>query len=195
MLSALSYLKNKVGYIQEFIADPRNTGTIAPSSKALCRAMSEAADWQRCLHIAELGAGEGVLTRHLLSLMREDANLQTFETNPRFYSSLNAMQERDPRLQVMARSAEKLHGQFDAIFSCLPLLSMPYMLRHRILKRAAGQLAPGGIFVQFQYTSLSEPLLSSYFSWSRRRVLANLPPAWVYQGNALTQLPQVSTGR
>ncbi|CCG86335.1 class I SAM-dependent methyltransferase [Erwinia piriflorinigrans] len=195
MFSALSYLKNKVGYIQEFIADPRNTGTIAPSSQTLCRAMSEAVDWQRALHIAELGAGDGVLTRHLLSLMREDARLQTFETNPRFYSSLNSMQDRDPRLQVMAKSAENLHGQFDAIFSCLPLLSLPYALRHRILKRAATQLAPGGIFVQFQYTSLSEPLLSSYFAWSRKRVLANLPPAWVYQGNPLTALPHPSAVR
>ncbi|HBI07401.1 MAG TPA: methyltransferase, partial [Erwinia persicina] len=34
LLSALSYIKDKTGYLQEFISDPRKTGTIAPSSKA-----------------------------------------------------------------------------------------------------------------------------------------------------------------
>ncbi|AUX71873.1 uncharacterized protein EpC_27060 [Erwinia pyrifoliae Ep1/96] len=80
--------------------------------------MSDGVDWQHCLRIAESGAGEGVLTRHLLARMRADALLLTFETNPRFYSALYAMQDRDARLQVVAESEENLDGQFDVIFSC-----------------------------------------------------------------------------
>lgn len=52
LLSALSYIKDKTGYLQEFISDPRKTGTIAPSSKALCKTMSDAVDWQESLRIA-----------------------------------------------------------------------------------------------------------------------------------------------
>lgn len=195
MLSALSYLRNKASYLQEFIADPRNIGSIAPSSRALCETMSDAVDWQHCFRVAELGAGDGVLTRYLLAHMRADARLLAFETNPRFYSHLNTMQDRDTRLQVMAESAEKLDGQFDAIFSCLPLLSLPQTLRQRILQRAAERLTKNGVFVQFQYTSMCEPLLSTYFAWNRKRVLANLPPAWVYRGHSLAQLPWASLTR
>lgn len=193
LLSALSYIKNKTGYLQEFIADPRKTGTIAPSSKALCKTMSDVVDWQHCLRIAELGAGDGVLTRHLLTRMRPDASLLTFETNPRFHPRLAALD--DARLQVSGDSAETLCGEFDAIFSGLPLLSLPHEVRHRILQQAASQLSVDGVFVQFQYTSLCEPLLSGYFAWNRTRVLANLPPAWVYRCHSLAQLPWASRGR
>ncbi|WP_168394904.1 class I SAM-dependent methyltransferase [Erwinia amylovora] len=195
MLSTLSWLKNKASYLQEFIADPRNTGTVAPSSRALCETMTDAVDWQHCLRVAELGAGEGVLTRHLLARMRADARLLTFETNPRFYPGLNAMQDRDARLQVVPESAENLAGQFDAIFSCLPLLTLPHALRHRILQRAADRLHTNGVFVQFQYTAMCEKLLSTYFAWNRTRVLANLPPAWIYRGHSLTQLSRVNPAR
>lgn len=193
LLSALSYIKNKTGYLQEFIADPRKTGTIAPSSKALCKTMSDAVDWQSCLRIAELGAGDGVLTRHLLTRMRPDASLLSFETNSRFHPRLAALD--DARLQVSGESAETLCGEFDAIFSGLPLLSLPHEVRHRILQQAASQLSTNGVFVQFQYTALCEPLLSGYFAWNRTRVLANLPPAWVYRGHSLAQLPWASRGR
>ena len=46
LLTALSYIKDKTGYLQEFIADPRKTGTIAPSSQTLCKTMSDAVEWQ-----------------------------------------------------------------------------------------------------------------------------------------------------
>lgn len=180
LLSAFMYIKSKTGYLQEFISDPRKTGTIAPSSRALCQTMADAADWQRSLRIAELGSGDGVLTRHLLTRMRWDASLLAFETNPRFYKTLSELG--DPRLSVMPQSAEMMEGEFDAIFSGLPLLSLPHDVRHRILQRASTQLRPDGVFVQFQYTTLSERLLSQYFDWERRRVVANLPPAWVYRG-------------
>ena len=178
LLSACSWIKNKTDYLQEFLSDPRQTGTIAPSSLSLCKTMSDAVDWDTCAHIAELGAGDGVLTRHLLARMQPNARLLAFETNPRFHSKLQAIG--DKRLQISGASAETLSGEYDAIFSGLPLLSLPQSVRHDILERAARRLTPGGVFVQFQYTSLSEPLLSSYFVWNRTRVLRNLPPAWVY---------------
>lgn len=178
LLSAFGWFRSKTNYLQEFIADPRKTGTIAPSSLSLCRAMSDAVNWRQCHKIAELGAGDGVLTRHLLQRMRPDARLLAFETNTRFHPELQSIN--DDRLQVSGASAETLHGKYDAIFSGLPLLSLPHAVRHEILARAAALLSPHGLFIQFQYTSLSEPLLTNYFSWERTRVLRNLPPAWVY---------------
>ncbi|WP_428946241.1 class I SAM-dependent methyltransferase [Pantoea sp. FN060301] len=179
LLTAFSYIKDKTGYLQEFITDPRKTGTIAPSSVSLCRTMTDAIDWSRCADVAELGAGDGVLTKHLLRKMRPDAQLLAFETNPRFLPRLEAID--DQRLQISSASAETLSGEYDAIFSGLPLLSLPEPVRHGILARAAARLRPQGVFIQFQYTALSETLLSDYFAWKRTRVFCNLPPAWVYR--------------
>jgi phospholipid N-methyltransferase len=144
--------------------------------------MSEAVDWQQTQRIAELGAGDGVLTRHLLHSMRADATLAAYEINPQLAHKLNAFNVL--RLTVHTDSAETLGTGYDAIFSGLPLLSLPQALRERILTQISRALTPGGVFVQFQYTSLSEPLLSQHFYWTRTRVMRNLPPAYVYRCQA-----------
>ncbi|SFN38105.1 Phospholipid N-methyltransferase [Izhakiella capsodis] len=179
LLSAFSYIKDKTSYLQEFISDPRSTGTIAPSSRSLCKTMSGGVDWENVRSIAELGAGDGVLTRHLLKRMHADCSLSAFETNLHFYSKLSEIG--DERLTVLIDSAENIEPGYDAIFSGLPLLSLPDDTRHHILQRARDALNPGGIFIQFQYTALSESLLSQYFNWTRARVICNIPPALVYR--------------
>ncbi|AUX71874.1 putative methyltransferase [Erwinia pyrifoliae DSM 12163] len=64
-------------------------------------------------------------------------------------------------------------------------MSLPQALRHRILQRAADRLHANGVFVQFQYTSMCETLLSIYFACNRTRVLANLPPRGFITGARL----------
>ncbi|MCK8302754.1 methyltransferase, partial [Erwinia amylovora] len=85
----------------EFIAEPRNTGTVAPSSRSLCETKTDAVDWQHCLRVAEVGAGEGVLTRPVLARMRADARLLTFESYPRCYPGVNALLVREGRVRVV----------------------------------------------------------------------------------------------
>jgi len=136
-------------------------------------------DWTKSLHIAELGAADGVLTRRILNRMRADARLDAFEIEPAFIRKLNLFDDR--RLQVMAHSAEHLTGDYDAVFSCLPLLSMPTRISMKILQKTQQQLkAKDGVLVLFQYSHLSEKMLSRYFTWKKIRVVKNFPPALVY---------------
>lgn len=141
--------------------------------------MAAAADWTKVQRSAELGGGDGVLTRILLQNMQQQASLDVFEISPLLVKKLKQIS--DPRLHIYSNSAEHLSGQYDVIFSGLPLLSLPAKLRHTILERVHETLAPGGLFIQFQYTSLTQPELSRYFTWQRERVLKNVPPAWVYR--------------
>lgn len=172
-------LQNQFYYLQNFISSPRTMGTLMPSSPWLCRAMLGQIDWANSLKIAELGSADGVLTKRILANMRVDAQLQAFEIQSGFVHKLN--QINDPRLQVMAHSAEHLDGDFDAIFSCLPLLSIPTRISMKILQKAQKRLkANGGVMVQFQYSHLSEKMLSRYFTWKKIRVVKNFPPALVY---------------
>lgn len=179
LASALTLMRAKANFVQQFIRNPRKMGSITPSSAALCRTMCDAVNWDHSLRVAELGAGDGVLTRHILARMSPQAQLDVFEISPELVENLRGWT--DPRMQVRACSAEYLSGEYDVIFSGLPLLSLPPQTREAILSAVHDVLGPRGVFVQFQYTSLTQPTLSRYFTWQRQRVLKNMPPAWVYR--------------
>ncbi len=174
LASAITLMRAKANFVHQFIRNPRKMGSITPSSEALCRAMIASVE---C--VAELGAGDGVLTRWILDQMSPDATLDAFEISNTLADKLVAMD--DPRMTVRTCSAEYLSGEYDVIFSGLPLLSLPPELREAILRAVYNALGPKGVFVQFQYTSLTQPDLSRYFTWERQRVLKNVPPAWVYR--------------
>lgn len=179
LASALTLMREKADFIQQFIRNPRKMGSITPSSDTLCRMMAESVTWENHQRVAELGAGDGVLTRQLLAHMAPEATLDVFEISTALAEKLGALD--DTRMTVRTCSAEYLNGQYDAVFSGLPLLSLPPTLRDAILRAVCHSLTPTGVFVQFQYTSLTQPDLSRYFTWERQRVLKNVPPAWVYR--------------
>lgn len=179
LASAFTLMREKADFVHQFLRNPRKMGSITPSSNALCRAMIESVRWENQLNIAELGAGDGVLTRKLLARMAPEATLDVFEISRLLAEKLTALS--DPRMTVRTCSAEYLNGKYDAIFSGLPLLSLPPELRNAILRAVFNALGPNGVFVQFQYTSLTQPDLSRYFTWERQRVLKNVPPAWIYR--------------
>lgn len=171
-------LMNHFAYLQQFMASPRTVGTLAPSSPWLCQAMLNQVEWTRALSIAELGAADGVLTKRILGRMRADAGLEAFGSTA-FRASAAGIDDR--RLQVMAHSATQMATDYDVVFSCLPLLSIPVRISVRILQQARQRLlARNGTLVLFQYSHLSEKLLSRYFHWKRLRVVRNFPPALVY---------------
>ncbi|ELN7705199.1 methyltransferase [Escherichia coli] len=170
----------RVDYMMSFAVSPRSFGTLFPSSGQLCKRMAESVDWLQINCAAELGAGDGVLTRHLLSRLKTDAVLEAWKIQPKLVRKLIKLQEMDPRLQVVNKFAEKMTGKYDAIFSCLPLLSLPVMVRGRILKRACNALNDGGVFIQFQYSTVLKKTLSCFFEWTRSYEVVNVPPAWVY---------------
>ncbi|MBS7833705.1 methyltransferase [Wohlfahrtiimonas chitiniclastica] len=172
--------KKHLNYINSFIHSPRSVGTLMPSSPALCEAMVHQVNWHTSsLLVAELGAGDGVLTHHILRAMGQDAALYAYEINSIFFESLDEIH--DPRLKICKVSAETLDQPFDIIFSCLPFLSLPLRISLRILKLTAQILEETqGTFILFQYTNRMEKLLSRYFDWEKQFVVKNFPPAFVY---------------
>ncbi|KAA8999036.1 methyltransferase [Affinibrenneria salicis] len=174
-----SRFRENFSYIRNFVTAPRTVGSLAPSSRWLCRTMLAQVRWQKAFSVAELGAAGGVLTGRILERMESDAHLDAYEIQPDFIRQLSL--NHDPRLKVVPRSAEVLEDNYDVIFCCLPLLSLPLRTRMRVLRQAQLRLSKqGGILILFQYTHLMEALLSRYFRWHRVREIRNLPPALVY---------------
>ncbi len=179
------YMKH-LDFFKEGIRNIRTTGTITRSSRFLCREMIRPVDFEKAKIIVELGAGDGVITRHILERMSPDAKLLVFEVNEKFCKVLRNIH--DPRLVVIEDSAEhiSLHlkengfEQADYIVSALPFLSLPKGLGAVIMRKNAEALKEGGIFVQMQYSLLLKHLYDSIFDEvSIRFVPINIPPAFV----------------
>ncbi len=179
------YMKN-LDFFKEGIRNLRTTGTITRSSRFLCREMIRPVDFETAKIIVELGAGDGVITRHILKNMKEDALLISFEINEKFCEILREIP--DKRLVVVEDSAEligdylKKNGfeQADYIISGLPFLSLPKDLGTRILQKSVEFLKTGGLFVQMQYSLLLKHLYESIFDEVKVRfVPINVPPAFV----------------
>ena len=175
-------------FFRAFLAAPRRIGAIAPSSRGLAQRMARIATADQPPLVAELGAGTGVITRALLSVLGDDAQLYAFEIHPPFVAHLRRTL-RDTRLHLIDASAstlallaerEGLPG-FDAIVSALPFSRMPRAATEQIVQAAARSLRPGGVFVALQYHPwYLLPLLRREFHAVRREVyLWNLPPALI----------------
>ncbi|MBI4145437.1 methyltransferase [Candidatus Woesearchaeota archaeon] len=166
-------------FFLRFIEKPSSVGAVKPSSRALVRAMLAPIDWSRVGVVAEFGPGTGVMTRGILKRMAPQARLVAYEVDPLFARKL--LNIADQRLHVRNVGAQQLDVGVDAIISSLPLNALPASVSHAVLSNAAKRLKPGGLFVQFQYTTMQERLLKRYFAVEKRRfVLWNLPPAFVY---------------
>ena len=135
----------------------------------------------------ELGAGEGCITREIIRRMVKDTKLLSFELHEGFVRDY--LQFDDPRVHIINDSAEHIgkylaeHGipHADYILSSLPLTNFPMALKEAIIDEAIRTLGPGGIYMQYQYSTSAFKLLKSKFQKVKMGFTPiNIPPAFVY---------------
>ena len=178
----------QIDFLKESLRDIRTIGTVTRSSKALCKAMIKPVDFDQARLIVELGAGDGVITKHILNSMHKDARLLSFEINDRFCDELNALSEGDSRLTVVQDTAEKL-GEYlakigaqhaDYVISAIPFVALPKSLGLSIVGECKKYLQPGGKFTQMHYSLLAKNLYEQVFGNVKISfVPINIPPAFV----------------
>lgn len=182
-------LRARLHFLGEFLRNPRELGSITPSSQYLTRAVLGEIDFARARRIAELGPGTGVFTGALLERLAPDGELLAVETNAEFVELL-PRELPDPRLVVVQGSAERLAelaaergwDGADVVVSGIPYSLLPRSVTVGILRAAARTLRPGGLFVGYQYSPYLRPYLKGAFGNVRYRfVLLNVPPAFVYR--------------
>lgn len=197
------------------------TASLVPSSRFLASAMLRGAALDRARCVVELGPGVGTVTQAILAQMPENAHLHVIELDRRLLET-TVRNTNDARVRPIHASAADtamlvrhdgcLLGA-DAVISSLGLSMMPTALRETILGSVTDELAPGGVFVQYQYLFSrilsrqanegwhgfdGQAFLGKYFRDVTSTVVwPNLPPAAVYTcrgARALRQPVKAASG-
>jgi phosphatidylethanolamine/phosphatidyl-N-methylethanolamine N-methyltransferase len=177
-------------FFRTWLAKPKLTGAVAPSGKALARAMAAEVPPGGDLPVLELGPGTGVVTAALIARGIAPERIVTVEFNPDFCGLIS---ERFRGVHVIEGDAYNLEatlpamwrGPYAAVISSLPLLNRALADRVRLIAAATERVKSGGGCIQFSY-GFGPPVaaMPGRFSVTRTAlVLANIPPArvWLYK--------------
>lgn len=180
-------------FFRSLIAAPRLTGAVAPSGKALARAMARAVGPVRSGDlVVELGPGTGPVTRALVERGLDPRSLVLVEYDPGFCRMLRSRFDRAAVIEgdaydlksVLAPLADR---KIAAVVSSLPLLNQPPGRREQLIADAFDLMGSEGVLVQFTYGLHSpiprEACVGRYLARGGAPVWRNLPPArvWTYQ--------------
>lgn len=178
-------MHDKLSFLHKFMKQPKEIGSITPSSSFLARKMVGRIEWNEVSAIAELGAGTGVFTRHIEAAVGGHSKVLVFEQDlemreqlARRFPSFSFY----PRAQELSSAmAEQGISQLDGIISGLPFANFSQDLRDEIMDEVLASLKIGGTFVAFQYSLQMKSQLQRRFSSVDIAFAAlNFPPAFVY---------------
>jgi phosphatidylethanolamine/phosphatidyl-N-methylethanolamine N-methyltransferase len=181
-------VQSRLSFLKQWVRNPREMGSLTPSSRFLTREVVGRIDFTQARYIAELGPGTGVFTQAILEQLPPDGKLLAVDTNPSFIEHLRR-EIRDPRFLPVLGSAENLDTLVqeagwpgvDAVVSGIPYTLLPKPVTRSILKSVRRSLSGGGVFVGYQYSRMLRPhLLDVFGNVHYRSVVLNLPPAFVY---------------
>jgi phospholipid N-methyltransferase len=173
--------------LRNLFKNAKTVATVAPSSRALSRAILHGIDWSKTKCVVELGAGTGPITEQLVKLAPPDTRLIVNEYLPEFCQALRL---KFPTVDIVEGDARKLTEmlaergitQVDYVLSGLPLTHFSPEDRASVIDQAAKVLSPDGEFRQLTTAPwLYRKLYRRYFRDVKfKLVVWNLPPGGVY---------------
>jgi phosphatidylethanolamine/phosphatidyl-N-methylethanolamine N-methyltransferase len=184
----LATLSDTALFLQEWLANPKRTGSVVPSSRRLAAAMARWLPANPESFVLELGPGTGIVTAALLKRGLREEKLVAIEHNPKLAKLLR---ERFPRAHIITGDAWQLDDllrnhrepieSVGAVISSLPLLNFSEEQAGSLAEKIRAVLEPQGNWVQFTYRihKLRPRGAASFRLHASKIVWFNLPPARV----------------
>ena len=174
-----------LAFFRRFIAEPGQVGSVIPSSRFLCKNMLRPINWDQTNVIFELGPGTGAFTQAIYHHIRPGTKYVLVERDPKFRSLLHSRFPDLPIREEATKLRQYLEDQqaekVDVIVSGLPFANFQEEQRKAILDEVQSVLAPGGLFITFQYSlQLRSELVARFPSVKIDFTLFNIPPAFIY---------------
>lgn len=167
------------------------TGSVIPSQRFLIQQMIAPIPPRYRGRILELGAGTGALTRRLAARCPR-ARILACEINPLLAEDLQLGLTRSGlgrRVEVICDAAEHLLAELtredseppEFILSGIPLGNLGREQVLALVSAICRALAPGGMYIQFQYSLIDRKKIKAHFARLRTvPAFVNFPPAFVY---------------
>lgn len=178
-------MNEKLIFIKNFIKNPRQIGSIIPSSRRLAKKMIEQVNFEKARNIIELGPGVGCFTQHILEKKDRQTKFIIFEKNKDMRNILNT---KFKNLDIYEKAEEltkilkhKKIDSIDYIISGLPFTVLEKDISMSILEQVYDNLNKDGKFITFQYSlDLLKYLKKKYEKVEVKLVPLNIPMAYVY---------------
>lgn len=169
----------------------RTVCAVAPSSLPTVKKVCQDVPTDRPIGLIEYGPGTGVFTRYLCDRLHPDSTILAIELNAAFYKELVRWREQaKPRVRVVLEQGScadvlsmlERHRlpPADFVLSGIPFSVLTERLRMDIVRKTHRALAPGGVFLVYQYSYFMVPRLERVFDQVDRSVsVMNLPPTMI----------------
>ena len=175
----------KVLFLKNFVRNPRQIGSVIPSSRYLTKKMVKSIDYDAMKTIVELGAGTGPFTERIMNDKKKKTKFIVFEQNKEMRCILK---KKFPTITIyedaekMSLCLQKEHiDEVDCIVSSIPFSVVGKTSRKKILEESYDNLKKSGKFITFQYSlDLLGYLKKKYGKVEVYFVPLNVPMAFVY---------------
>ena len=177
-----------LSFFRRSLKDLKTTGTISRSSPWLCKRMIRMIDFEQADVIVELGAGDGVITKHILKQMKPNAQLYAFELLDDLAQKMIDDID-DDRLHVIREDVSNVkeimadHGihELDAVVSAIPFVILPKKKGKSIVTSCMEMMKSGAWYSQVHYSLLSKKMYEQVFGNLKMSfVPVNIPPAFAF---------------
>jgi len=177
-------MQQKIDFLKTALKDFK-VGAITASSKYAARRIVKEIP-PTCQSIVEYGAGDGIITKKILEKLPANGKIIAIELNPGFVSQLKEI--KDLRLEVAEGDvsvfsqnlANSDSPRIEAVISGIPFTFFKPRIREQIIRATYDLLAPGGIFIVYQYSTFILPELKKYFPEIKTIFEPrNLPPYFI----------------
>ncbi len=181
---------------KQILKNPRELGTVAPSSPYLAKCVVAAANINKQQHVVEVGAGTGPITRHIIKEVTPE-QFCIVEPNPEM---LGTLKEEYPSAHHSAEYVQELEtvvqglgwSKVDVVVSSLPWSIFPKPAVVSGLEAIHSVLTPNGkvltlVYSHAQYFPSSlylEHQFNRYFEhvYRTRTTWRNVPPGYFLVG-------------
>lgn len=139
--------------------------------------------------LLELGGGTGAVTRSLIRKKRKETRLAVFEPDKEFARVLTKKFSRETNVEIVQEKADELHASLqslnlpspDCIVSSLPFAALGEKTTAKIFREISTVLPDEGLFLLYQYTLFTLPLILKNFKIKKFTFVAwNIPPALIF---------------
>ena len=180
-------MKKQIDFLIQGVKNIKEVGALTRSGPILCKKMILPVPSDKDVIVVELGAGDGVITKHLLEKVTPNSKIISIELNELLFKKLESIE--DPRLTTVHGNIDNLDeildnlgiDKMDHLVSAVPFMIMDNDYVINFLKKYQSRIKKGGSFTQVHYGFKRKFYQNIFGNAKVHYVAANVPPALVVE--------------